>query len=222
MKMKRIVSIMIILAFFVSFTSLVQAKKKWKISISLEKVVIESGSEKKSPEANPGNNRFADDYIETQWSPEPKAFNFELQNNGNSPMVIIWEKSSFIDEKGKIHKIIHSRVKLTQSPKPIPPTSIPIKEKITDMVYPRDYASLQPKLEVVQDFSTGATTTYEKMEWEKMDIYPKKMTLKEMKKKDKDFDIATYFENTRFTFILALKIGEKIYNYHFIFKPIGK
>lgn len=217
--MKRIVSFMMILAFLFSFTSLGQAtKKKWKISLSLEKVIIESNMDKKSLDANA--NSFSDDLIKIQWRPEPKELKFELHNKGDVPITIMWDNSGFIDEMEKIHKIIHSKVELKQRPKPMEPTIIPPGGSITDMVYPRDYASPQPEIESVQDFRTGAVTTYEKMKWVKREIYPKKITLKEMKKKDKEFDIATYLENNKYKVILELKLNEKKYNYHFLFKSV--
>ena len=41
-----------------------------------------------------------------------------------------------------------------------------------------------------------------------------------MKKKDKDFDIATYLENNKYKVILEIKTNEKKYKYHFLFKSV--
>jgi hypothetical protein len=197
-----------------------EAKKKWKISISLEEVIVGSEKAQKSFEADA--NGFSDDNINIKWSPQPKEFKFELDNQGNSPITMIWEKSIFIDEYEKNHKIINSKTKLTKERKQLEPEIIPSKGKIIDTVYPWDYASLQPEIEAVKNFNTGAVTTYEKMKWVKRDIYQKKLTTNDLKREDKDMDFATYLEKTRYKIILTIKIEDKEYNYQFHFKPVEK
>ncbi len=225
--MRKTIGVTLMLLCFIfaasfNFNYLHAKKKSWKISLSLEKVIIESqpGGEQKSLEAN-GNN-CSDDFMQIQWSPAPKRFDFVLTNKTGSPLTIIWEKSLFVDEKGIEHNVIIENVKFSESPKPIPPTTIAPKGKIKNMVYPRDYAVLTPKLEVVQDFVTKATTSYEKKEWVKKEIFLKKIKLKQMKMQNKDFDIETYWQKTRYRVILALKINGKETNYHFFFKPMEK
>jgi hypothetical protein len=93
---------------------------------------------------------------------------------------------------------------------------------LKNLVYPRDYAVLTPKLEVVQNFASKATTSYEKKEWVKKEIFPKKIKLKQMKLQNNDFNIETYWQKTRYKVILALKINGKEINYHFFFKPMEK
>jgi hypothetical protein len=222
--MKRTLSFTWVLLFFISAAgfNLLPAQKAWKISLTLEKVIIETepGAEKKTLTAS--GSRFSEDFIEIQWSPDPKGFDFVLHNKTGSPITIIWDKCSFVDEKEIGHTVIPAKVKFSESPEPIPPTAIPAGEEIKNKVYPRDYAVLTPKLEVVQDFSTKATSYYEKKEWVKRDIYQKKIKLNDMKKGNPDFDIETYWQETRYKVILALKINGKETNYHFFFKPREK
>ncbi len=225
--MRKTIGVTLMLLCFIFAASInshyIHAKKKaWKISLSLENVIMESqpGGEKKSLEVD--GSSCSDDFMQIRWSPTPKRFDFVLTNKTGSPLTLIWEQSKFIDEKGIEHNVIAEKVKFSESPKPIPPTTIPPGGKIKNMVYPRDYAVLTPKLEVVQDFATKATTHYEKKEWVKKEIFQKKIKLSQMKMQDNDFDIETYWQKTRYKVILALKINGKETNYHFFFKPMEK
>jgi hypothetical protein len=219
------VFLVVVISFIVWSGFTEAAKKKWTISVHLEKVkIMSTEGEKELPVKK---DAFSNELMDINWSPEPKGFKFEIVNKKDTSILILWDKSYFIDEKGKKHKIVHSKFKFVDNPRPIESTTIASQASLKDLVYPQDYAIPKLKVDAVQPFSSGrqpssTATYYEKKEWVKKDIFLKKVSLKKMKKMDQDFDINSYLENSRYEIRLKIKVKDKEQDYSFFFKSIEK
>ncbi len=215
--MKKIFVLGLALALVISFTSLLEAKKKtYLVDMNLDKVTREPGLEKEIKVI--GGKSFTDELIQIQWTPAPEELKFELLNNSDISISITWEESSFIDKDKKKHRVLHSGIKPENLNKTMPPLDIPAKQKIKDMVYPGDYLFLKQKTEVDRGLDGSMRYGGVIMEWKKKPLFEKKTSLKEAE----DFDFAGYKENLEksvFEVVLSLKAGEKKYEYSFSFKP---
>jgi len=64
---------------------------------------------------------------------------FVFKNRTNDLLRIIWDHTSFIDEYGKAHRVIHSGVRYMEKDKPMPPTEVSPGTSIADVIHPVDY-----------------------------------------------------------------------------------
>ncbi len=225
--MKKALTVLAITMFMVSLAAtfpLYAKKKKWKVSLNLHQVQIKTEPPSTTVEkvVKAQGNSFSDDKIAIRWKPKPKGFKIELDNKSGQPLIILWEKSFFVDLENKGHKLVHSKIKLEHDEKPTPPTTIQPKGKLKTVIFPRSYAAETTEVETVASFSTGSTSQYQKTVWKVRDIYPATIRLKEKQKEDKDFDIAAYCEKSEYRMVLAVKRNETLFNYHFYFKVTGK
>lgn len=215
--MKKIFVFLLVLVLVISFSGLLEAKKKtYLVNMNLDKVAREPGLEKEIKVV--GGISFTDELIQIKWMPTPEALKFELLNQSGDSMSIDWEESSFIDKDKKRHRVLHSGIKPGNQNKTIPPQDLPAKRKIKDMVYPGDYFFQKEKTEVARGLDGSMSYSGTILEWKKKPIFEKKVRLKE----PGDFDFAGYKENLEkavFDVVLSLKAGEKKYKYYFYFKP---
>ena len=103
--MKKIFVFLLALVLVISFSSLVEAKKKtYLVKMNLEKVTRDPGLEK---EINVVEGKsFTDELIEIKWTPTPQALKFELLNKSGDSMSLVWDESSFVDEKKRYHRVM--------------------------------------------------------------------------------------------------------------------
>lgn len=215
--MKKFFVLLLALVLVISFSSLLQAKKKtYLVNMKLDKVAREPGLEKEIKVV--AGKSFTGELIQIRWTPTPEALKFELLNKSGDSISIIWEESSFIDKSKKYHRLTHAGIKPKNVSKSIPPQNIPPKQKIKDMVYPGDYFFQKEKTEVARGLDGSMSYSGTVLEWKKKPIFEKKVSLRE----PGDFDFAGYKENLEkavFEVVLSVKAGEKKYEYYFYFKP---
>jgi hypothetical protein len=83
---------------------------------------------------------FEDKLIRIAFAVVESQIQFSLQNITDSPIEIGWDQSAFIDFSGESHKVIHSGIKWIDREKPQAPTTVPPTARISDIIYPADYA----------------------------------------------------------------------------------
>jgi hypothetical protein len=215
--MKKIFVFLLALVLVISFSSLLEAKKKtYLVNMKLDKVARDPGPEKEIKVT--AGKSFTDELIQIQWTPTPEELKFELLNKSGDSISLIWEESSFVDKSKLYHKITHAGIKPKNASKSMPPQNIPPKQKIKDMVYPKDYYFQKEKTEVARGLDGSMAYSGTVLEWKKKPVFEKKIRLKE----PGDFDFAGFKENLEkavFDVVLSLKAGEKKYKYYFYFKP---
>jgi hypothetical protein len=64
---------------------------------------------------------------------------FVLKNKLESPIEILWDQSSFINERDESSRLVHAGVKYTDKDRPQPNTVIPPLAKVSETVYPSNY-----------------------------------------------------------------------------------
>jgi hypothetical protein len=134
---------------------------------------------------------YKDRLISIAWSPEPLGFYFELTNESESTVSILWEEC-YLGNSFTKYTIVHSGIKDIRV---MPPTSIASQKKLNDFIYPAAFAR----------YVRGRYT----------EIRFKKIYNEKVKKKV----IATNsFTPQSFIATLSLKSGDNYYTYVFHFK----
>jgi hypothetical protein len=64
---------------------------------------------------------------------------FKLQNKTNNVIEIEWSRASYIDFDNEAHRVIHEGIRFIERDKAPPPTVIPAKASVSDVVIPTDY-----------------------------------------------------------------------------------
>jgi len=64
---------------------------------------------------------------------------FVLKNKSESPIEVLWDQSSFINEAGESSRLVHGGVKYIDKDRSQPNTLIPPLAKLSETVYPSDY-----------------------------------------------------------------------------------
>lgn len=214
--MKKMFVSVLTVALLLSFSSLLEAKKKtYLVKIKLDKVTREPGMDKEIKVFD--DKSFNDELIQIKWMLKSKELKFELFNNSDELISIDWEKSSFKDKSNKEHRITHSGIKPDNMKKVMPPLDIPPKQKIKEMVYPCSYYFKKEKTEVSRGLSGQMASSAIIIEWQKKPIFEKKLKLN----KPSDFDFAGFKKDLEkgFEVLLLFKQGDKTYKYSFYFEP---
>lgn len=207
-----------------------EKKAKYQVAVKLEKV-------ERKPDADPsGTIQNGQVYISgpiaVAWSPVPQGFRFRVYNKSTGLVTILWNECSFIDEKGGSHNITHKGVKRPDlsEMKTMKPQVIQPGANWQDVLFPFDSDYIIHEKELT-GFSKGNTvednTKYGKAGLRIKPIFAHQYTEKQVKKlakkfkkknKGKEFDLPAYINQQTFTVAVALKIGDKQYNYHFFFR----
>jgi hypothetical protein len=137
------------------------------------------------------NGVYKDPLMSITWNPDPLGFYFELTNESESTISVIWYECFLVVSICK-YTIVHSGIKDIRV---MPPTNIAPQNKLTDFVYPAAFAR----------YVRGRYT-----EQRHKVIYKSKV-----KKKAMD---TNSFTPQLFTATLTLKTGDNQYVYHFHFK----
>jgi hypothetical protein len=83
--------------------------------------------------------RSEDNMVRIEWRPAPVDIEFTVNNKTDSPIKIVWDEASFVDEKGISHRLIHSGIGYEERKLPQPPTVIVGGINLQDFVHPLDY-----------------------------------------------------------------------------------
>jgi hypothetical protein len=81
-----------------------------------------------------------DDSIRIAFAVVESQIQFSLQNKTESPIEINWDQSAFIDFSAQSHRVIHAGIKWNDREKPQAPAIVPPTARISDIIYPADYA----------------------------------------------------------------------------------
>ncbi len=215
--MKKVLNLFLVFVLLITFSSVLQAKKKtYLVEMKLHGVNRVMDMEK--VEKTVVGDLFEDESIQVKWTPESKELKFELLNKTSGPIFMIWEESFFLDRNEAELRIIHSGIKPENMYKSAPPQDIPSNTRINDSVFPCDYLSQKTKLETQRGLDGAILSSVPVYEWIKKPLYEKKVSIK----KSDDFDFTTYKEELlkeTFGVLLTVKEGEKKYRYYFKFIP---
>ncbi len=132
---------------------------------------------------------FEDNFVSIAFNISKKQIGFILRNKTDNPLIIDWNKISYVDVLNKSHKIIHEGVKYIDKNNSLSPTTIPPTAKIEDFVFPTDniyYVSGQ----------------YD--HWRKIDIFPQGPQAK-------------HFSGKTFSVFMPIEINGTQKNYFFTF-----
>ena len=117
-----------------------------KEAITPEKVKEKYGAQKISKTDSLGVTKyyFENDMVKILWLTTSSQVNFSITNKTDYSIKIIWDEAAYVDENGISHRVMHAGIRYTDRGNPQPPTVIPRKGMITDMMLPTDnvyYAS---------------------------------------------------------------------------------
>jgi hypothetical protein len=82
------------------------------------------------------NLEYHDDALAISFSLQRTEIDFVLQNNSNDPIKVDWNLVSFVQSWGTSQGVIHKGIKLVDKQAVKPPSMIPPKAKIEDMIVP--------------------------------------------------------------------------------------
>ena len=82
---------------------------------------------------------FEDEMVRIKWCPAPNDIVFVVHNKADNTVKIVWDEGKFIDEKGVIHRLLHSGIGYEERNDSHSPTIIFPKETLEDFVFPADY-----------------------------------------------------------------------------------
>ncbi|OGF65725.1 MAG: hypothetical protein A2Y62_06420 [Candidatus Fischerbacteria bacterium RBG_13_37_8] len=121
----------------------------WALAGKKEIVVFKLDSVTREPKAEPEPQItekliYEDDLIKIMWVPGKEAFSFMLENRTDKLLKILWEESSLITQAGESHRVIHAGVKFINQDQPMPPTMVPQKANIKDLIASSDCPHVKP------------------------------------------------------------------------------
>jgi len=80
---------------------------------------------------------YADNYINIIWIPTSTNFHFILTNNSPHSMRVIWDEAVYVDENGRVDKVIHEGVRLINRNNPQQtPTTVLKDASLSDFLAP--------------------------------------------------------------------------------------
>lgn len=141
------------------------------------------------------NLRFEDAFVHASFAISPQQLTFTLRNMTDDPIFINWDKVSYVDFLGTSHRILHKGVRLVDREHPQPPTTIPPRAQIDELVFPVDY------VEFVLN------------RWKQQDMLPG--SVQDMKAPSTS---AKMFKGKTISVFMPLEIGTAIKNYFFEFQ----
>jgi len=175
--MKKIFVFLLVLVLVISFSSLLEAKKKtYLVNMNLDQVTRQPGLEKEIEVV--GGKSFTDELIQIQWTLTPEDLKFELLNNSGDSLSLIWEECFFIDKDKKRHRVLHSGIKPEKINNTMPPQVITSKQKIKDMVYPGDYFFQKQKAEMGRGLDGSMSYSGQSWNGKKKPLFEKKVSFK--------------------------------------------
>ncbi|MDR1652240.1 MAG: hypothetical protein LBS01_01060 [Prevotellaceae bacterium] len=83
-------------------------------------------------------NKYEDEHIEITWTMIERGFAFKLFNKSNNPLIIDWNKISYINTDGVSESIIHTGVKYIKRYEQQQSSTIPPHASIVDILTPAD------------------------------------------------------------------------------------
>lgn len=132
---------------------------------------------------------FEDNFVSIAFNISKKQIGFILRNKTDNPLIIDWNKISYVDVLNKSHKILHEGVKYIDKNNSLSPTTIPPTANIEDFVFPADNIY----------YTSGQYGG-----WREIDIFPQGPKAK-------------YFTGKTFSVFMPMEINGTQKNYFFTF-----
>ncbi len=83
--------------------------------------------------------RYEDELVRISWLPTPYELAFVLENKTAHSIKIVWDEAVFTDQTGVSHRVMHLGTKIADRFSSQPPTVVPRKGMISDLIYPAGY-----------------------------------------------------------------------------------
>ena len=77
--------------------------------------------------------------VRVEWRPTSDDIGFVIYNKMYDSMKIIWDETTFFDEGGRSHRLIHSGIGYEERNDSHPPTSIAARGNLEDFIHPAYY-----------------------------------------------------------------------------------
>ncbi len=84
---------------------------------------------------------FEDDMIKSTWFVSADRISFSLENKTSHSIKIVWDEAVYMSPTGSSMRVMHSGVKYTERNNEQPPTIVPRKGHITDVIIPVDHVT---------------------------------------------------------------------------------
>lgn len=84
-------------------------------------------------------NEYQDECVRIYLFPCFENILFAIQNKTGKIMRILWDRCTYIDPWGKLHKVIHKGAKFMRKEEAQLPTIVPAHETVEDLIYPWDH-----------------------------------------------------------------------------------
>jgi hypothetical protein len=142
--------------------------------------------------------RSQDGLLDIIWTGPGQELDFDLTNKADAALKVIWDDAAYVDVSGHSHRVIHNGVKLADRNSPQPPSVVPSKGRLNDMVYPSDHVSYS-------DVLRG---------WSQLPMFPciPKYSCPESLQKP-----STAHTGMDYRVLLPIQVGKDSYPYTFVF-----
>jgi hypothetical protein len=141
-----------------------------------------------------------DELLHIMWTGPDVQLGFDLLNKSDSSMKVVWDEAAYVDIGGQTHRVIHNGVKLAERNSPQPPSVIPSKGRLNDMVYPSDNVSYSSSR-----YSGG---------WSQVPMFP---CMPGMVCQDHFRKLAVAHSGMHYRVLLSIEVGKENYPYTFVF-----
>lgn len=82
---------------------------------------------------------YQDSLINIVWTYSKTQISFELTNNSDHTLKLIWDDAAFISIDNESSRIFHKGIKYIDRENPLPPTSLYKKTTLSDLIAPTSY-----------------------------------------------------------------------------------
>ena len=142
-----------------------------------------------------------DQLLRIIWNGPDVQLGFDLLNKTDIPIKVVWDETAYVDIGGQTHRVIHNGVKLADRNSPQPPSVIPSKGRLNDIVYPSDNVSYSNSR-----YSDG---------WSQMPMFP---CMPGMVCSDHLRKLAVAHNEMDYRVLLLIEVGKESYPYTFVFR----
>jgi hypothetical protein len=157
-------------------------------------------STRKIETSNGSVNQAEDQSVKIVWSVPLKEFSFELLNKLEQSIKIPWDEAAYVDISGQSHRVVHSGVKFSDLNASQPPSVVPAKGRLTDIMIPTDNVRFMPG----RYGGWGQSTIFHCVKGYVCD--------------DSNQRLALAQKGLTYRILLPFQLGAELYNYTFIFR----
>ncbi len=94
-----------------------------------------------TPVGGAWSNVYTDRLVTVYWLVAPQQLQFELQNNTDHSVRVIWDEAAYVDGSGASHGVMHAGVRYVDRRAPQLPTVVARRSRVAEVMLPSDNIS---------------------------------------------------------------------------------